>query len=224
MKSINEMKVLDAKTATSEPEVTEKGILAETEIIIKPELPLQDTPKRDIRNTPEKIKNEINVKPELPLQDTAKRDVQNIQEKIKNEINVKSELLLQDTEKKDIKGRSKSNVKSKKGSTKNKKFDYKDSTVQTNTEELIKIELEDFNVEGGPSENYWQVIAERRRIALDDTLDENKRLHDYIESLQEENRLCNEMLNETRTLVEVLQEMIEENRGDVQNLSEDSVL
>lgn len=57
----------------------------------------------------------------------------------------------------------------------------------------------------GPSENYWQVQAERRRIALKNTLEENKELSKRLEKLEEENRVYKEMLNETRALVEVLQ-------------------
>ncbi|KAF7241142.1 hypothetical protein EG68_11020 [Paragonimus skrjabini miyazakii] len=37
-----------------------------------------------------------------------------------------------------------------------------------------------------PSENYWEELAERRRVALKETLDENKELCDLIESLNKE--------------------------------------
>lgn len=57
----------------------------------------------------------------------------------------------------------------------------------------------------GPSENYWQILAERRRIALDDALEENKELNERVVKLEEENRICKDMLDETRALVEVLQ-------------------
>lgn len=48
-------------------------------------------------------------------------------------------------------------------------------------------------------------MAERRRVALADTLDENKTLRQRIEKLKEENREYKEMLDETKTLVEILQ-------------------
>lgn len=55
-------------------------------------------------------------------------------------------------------------------------------------------------------------MAEKRRKALKDTLDENKRLSQAneelaqrVEQLEEENRICKEMLDETKVLVEVLQ-------------------
>lgn len=56
-----------------------------------------------------------------------------------------------------------------------------------------------------PSENYWQLLAERRRVALADTLEENKTLRQRIEKLKEENHEYKEMLDETKTLIEVLQ-------------------
>lgn len=58
-----------------------------------------------------------------------------------------------------------------------------------------------------PSENYWQLLAERRRVALMDTLEQNKILRQRIEKLKEENREYKEMLDETKTLIEVLQVM-----------------
>lgn len=60
----------------------------------------------------------------------------------------------------------------------------------------------------GPSENYWQILSERRRIALKDALEKNEELVEYIEKLEEENRVYKEMLNETRALVVVLQVIV----------------
>lgn len=57
----------------------------------------------------------------------------------------------------------------------------------------------------GPSENYWEVLAERRRMALEDALEDNKELTERVEKLEEENRIYKEMLEESRSLVEVLQ-------------------
>lgn len=48
-------------------------------------------------------------------------------------------------------------------------------------------------------------MAERRRIALEDALDENKELMERVSRLEEEKRAYKEMLDETRALVEVLQ-------------------
>lgn len=57
----------------------------------------------------------------------------------------------------------------------------------------------------GPSENYWEVLAERRRIALEDALEDNRELTERVETLEEENRIYKEMLDESRALVEVSQ-------------------
>ncbi|XP_031844660.1 geminin DNA replication inhibitor isoform X1 [Nomia melanderi] len=114
--------------------------------------------------------------------------------------------------------------KSKHDATKRKKVTLKDKAVQTARGDKIKIEVEDLTSEAGPSENYWEVLAERRRIALEDALEENKELSDRVESLEEENRVYKEMLDESRALVEVLQEMLGEDRNDINNSLEDSTL
>lgn len=105
-----------------------------------------------------------------------------------------------------------------------KKITFKDRGCQTGNGEKITIELEDLTSEAGPSEQYWEVLAERRRIALEDALDENKELTERVARLEEEKRTYKEMLDETRALVEVLQEMIGEDRSDINNSLDDSAL
>ncbi|KAG5893821.1 hypothetical protein JTB14_018325 [Gonioctena quinquepunctata] len=61
-----------------------------------------------------------------------------------------------------------------------------------------------------PSYDYWKRLAETRGEALNDSIQENDKLKENIEALQEENRICKEMLDESRQLVEVLQEMLSE--------------
>ncbi|XP_076627595.1 geminin DNA replication inhibitor isoform X1 [Colletes latitarsis] len=114
--------------------------------------------------------------------------------------------------------------KKKQDDSKRKKITFRDKGVQTARGDKIKIEVEDLTSEAGPSENYWEVLAERRRIALEDALEENKELFDRIEKLEEENHVYKEMLDESRALVEVLQEMIGEDRNDINNSLEDSTL
>ncbi|XP_076233199.1 geminin DNA replication inhibitor isoform X2 [Calliopsis andreniformis] len=114
--------------------------------------------------------------------------------------------------------------KQKNDAPKRKKITFKDKAVQTARGGKIKIEVEDLTSEAGPSENYWEVLAERRRIALEDALEENKELSERVERLEEENRIYKEMLDESRALVEVLQEMIGEDRNDINNSLDDSVL
>jgi geminin len=57
---------------------------------------------------------------------------------------------------------------------------------------------------GPPSENYWQLLAEKRRIALEESLQENKILHERLQILEEEKQLTEQMLEESRNLVDVL--------------------
>lgn len=56
-----------------------------------------------------------------------------------------------------------------------------------------------------PGLDYWKTLAEKRGEALNDSLQEVEKLKDDVETLQEENRICKEMLNESRHLVDVLQ-------------------
>lgn len=56
----------------------------------------------------------------------------------------------------------------------------------------------------GPSENYWKVIAERRRLALEDVINQNVKLHAVVIALEEENASCKKLLEETTDLVNIL--------------------
>ncbi|XP_003706127.2 geminin DNA replication inhibitor isoform X1 [Megachile rotundata] len=114
--------------------------------------------------------------------------------------------------------------KPKNESTKRKKITFKDKGVQTARGGKIKIEVEDLTSEAGPSENYWEVLAERRRIALEDALEDNRELTERVEKLEEEKRIYKEMLDESRALVEVLQEMLGEDGNNINNSLDDSVL
>ncbi|XP_012525949.1 geminin isoform X2 [Monomorium pharaonis] len=110
----------------------------------------------------------------------------------------------------------------KKDASKYKKMIKKNKAVQTTSEEKIKIELEDLTSDN-PSENYWQILAQRRQMALTDVLEENKKLRQEIKKLEEENRVYKEMLDETKALVEVLQEQIGDDRSNINNSLDDSI-
>lgn len=56
-----------------------------------------------------------------------------------------------------------------------------------------------------PGVDYWKKLAETRDNALKKVLEENEKLKENISSLQQENKICKEMLDESRHLVEVLQ-------------------
>ncbi|KAK7864506.1 hypothetical protein R5R35_003119 [Gryllus longicercus] len=62
-----------------------------------------------------------------------------------------------------------------------------------------------------PSEAYWKQLAETRRVALDEALNENQTLYEKIELLEQENEKAKEMLDEARCLIEVLNEIIDKN-------------
>lgn len=77
--------------------------------------------------------------------------------------------------------------------------------------ELLKITEEDLqHADVELSAGYWRELAERRRLALDETLTENQELHDMNTSLKEQLDVSNQMLDESRNLVEILTEMLEE--------------
>lgn len=56
-----------------------------------------------------------------------------------------------------------------------------------------------------PSLDYWKKLAETRGDALNRSLEENEKLKVNVSHLQQENKICKEMLDESRHLVEVLQ-------------------
>ncbi|XP_011878801.1 PREDICTED: uncharacterized protein LOC105568045 [Vollenhovia emeryi] len=124
--------------------------------------------------------------------------------------------------------KSKKNIptKMKKVSKKRKKV-TNDKAVQTGPEENVEIRPEDLTCTdlANLSENYWRILAERRRVALSNVLEENKELSEHIQKLEEEKRIYKEMLNETRALVEVLQEMIagDDDRNNINNSLEDTI-
>lgn len=56
-----------------------------------------------------------------------------------------------------------------------------------------------------PSADYWRALADKRAEQLNDSLQENEHLKEKVEALEEENRICKELLEESKALVEVLQ-------------------
>lgn len=91
----------------------------------------------------------------------------------------------------------------------------KSSLSQDSAEkQLAKVTEEDLTTEGEPSDGYWKVVAEKRRIALDISLKENEELHEKVASLEEELGIARAMLDESKNLVEVLTEMIQDPGND----------
>lgn len=56
-----------------------------------------------------------------------------------------------------------------------------------------------------PGVDYWIMLAKKRKELYQETLLENEQLKETINVLQDENKICKEMLEESKCLVEVLQ-------------------
>uniref|UniRef100_A0A2A4ISK1 Geminin n=1 Tax=Heliothis virescens TaxID=7102 RepID=A0A2A4ISK1_HELVI len=80
------------------------------------------------------------------------------------------------------------------------------STKETQANLDTKITVDDLTNPEGPSEKYWELLAEKRQVALQDALDENEKLRKIIEDLKEENALFKQMLDEANSFVEVIKE------------------
>lgn len=104
------------------------------------------------------------------------------------------------------------------GEIKRKKLVTHASQTDPERLELAKITEEDLTTDGEPSEGYWKVLAEKRRVALDLSLRENEGLYEEVHSLRDQLEISNQMLDESKNLVEILTEMLEENEQDGDNV------
>ncbi|XP_034103207.1 geminin [Drosophila albomicans] len=103
------------------------------------------------------------------------------------------------------------------GSTTTTTIATQDADTQTEAEvnEADKpITAEDLTSQCEPGENYYKLLAEQRRSALENTLNENRHLHERIEGLEEEINIMRKELDEANNLVEVLKEICEADDGD----------
>lgn len=89
-------------------------------------------------------------------------------------------------------------------------------TIESGAGTSSSVTEQDLSSAEGPSEKYWETLAESRRRALEDSLCENEGLHNRVRSLEDELNVTNEMLDHARGLVEVLREMLEENEAEGQ--------
>lgn len=94
-------------------------------------------------------------------------------------------------------------------------------TIESGPSQASSVSEQDLTSVEGPSEKYWETLAESRRRALEDSLRENEGLHGRVRSLEEELNVTNEMLDEARSLVEILKEMLEENEGGQEDKEEE---
>uniref|UniRef100_A0A0K8TM38 Putative geminin-like protein n=1 Tax=Tabanus bromius TaxID=304241 RepID=A0A0K8TM38_TABBR len=92
-----------------------------------------------------------------------------------------------------------------------KRKKLRNQQTQTEVVPSPKITAEDLTSSESPSEHYWEILAEQRRKALNETLEENQKLYERIDGLEDELSTTKEMLEEAKSLVEVLTEMLNEN-------------
>ncbi|XP_057658311.1 uncharacterized protein LOC130895157 [Diorhabda carinulata] len=136
------------------------------------------------------------------------------QENVKDTRRMFKDLQRDATDKENLIGRSstKDSLKSQlsKDSSKvepnKKKISMSDKAVQVGELTITKEDL----ISDEPSIDYWKQLAETRGQSLNDSLHEIEVLKENISTLKEENRICKEMLEESKQLVEVLQEMLGE--------------
>ncbi|XP_030554315.1 uncharacterized protein LOC115757972 [Drosophila novamexicana] len=95
--------------------------------------------------------------------------------------------------------------------------------ADTQTESIVAandadkpITADDLTSECEPGENYYKLLSEQRRVALEETLNENRHLHERIEGLEEEMDTMRKELDEAKNLVEVLKEICDEDDSDEQ--------
>ncbi|KAL1375195.1 hypothetical protein pipiens_017638 [Culex pipiens pipiens] len=69
---------------------------------------------------------------------------------------------------------------------------------------------EDLTSAEGLNQYYWEVLAEKRRAVLEESLSENMDLYEQLSSLKEELSTSKQMLQESRNIVEVLTELLQE--------------
>ncbi|XP_037812134.1 geminin [Lucilia sericata] len=97
---------------------------------------------------------------------------------------------------------------------KRKKIETKAAETQTSPDSKSsnarKITAEDLCSEEKPGEHYWERLAEKRREALEQSLEENQRLYERIDGLEEELNTSRQQLEEAKHLVSVLTEMLAE--------------
>ncbi|RZF34355.1 hypothetical protein LSTR_LSTR008894 [Laodelphax striatellus] len=72
------------------------------------------------------------------------------------------------------------------------------------------ITVEDLTSQAGPSEHYWETLAERRRVACEKLLEENRMLSERVALLEEENQQCKVLLEESKAVIDTLNEILKE--------------
>lgn len=133
-------------------------------------------------------------------------DKENIVGRENNLISVKDRLHREQTEI--------TEVKRKKYVSKSIQTEPEESKTETSPQTSNEITAKDLTSTENPSEAYWERLAEKRREALEDSLIENKCLHEKIELLVDELNTSNKRLEESRSLIGILQDLLEEGHNE----------
>lgn len=80
--------------------------------------------------------------------------------------------------------------------------------------------VRDLTTDEAPSAEFWEQLAEKRREALVEALEENQFLHEKNEALETELNHSRSMLQQSRELVEVLTEMLQEKENEANERAE----
>ncbi|XP_028032187.1 geminin-like [Bombyx mandarina] len=92
-------------------------------------------------------------------------------------------------------------------------------TKKKNSSKSIQVNLDKWISENDlclevPSETYWKVVAEKRRKALAEALNENEILHKSLSLLTEENLKYKKLLDEANSFIEVCKELMSDTADD----------
>ncbi|NP_001280286.1 uncharacterized protein LOC100162341 [Acyrthosiphon pisum] len=91
-----------------------------------------------------------------------------------------------------------------------KSNENKSIVAKVNPSLYKKLIIEDLTSVVGPSEKYWEVTAEHRRKALEEVLEQNRKLLTIVMALEKENASCKKLLEQTTDLVNTLKEVLNE--------------
>ncbi|XP_068633209.1 geminin [Battus philenor] len=88
------------------------------------------------------------------------------------------------------------------------------SSKETQVNLESNVTARDLTDPDGPSEKYWEILAKKREVALEEAFEENEKLRKIIEDLKQENSLYKQMLDEANSFVEVIKEELANSSKD----------
>ncbi|GBP61325.1 Geminin [Eumeta japonica] len=85
---------------------------------------------------------------------------------------------------------------------------------ETQADFINKVTEQDLTNPDGPSEKYWELLAKKRQVALQEALEENKTLQELVDKLKEENAALKQMLEEANSFVEIVKQELADSAND----------